>query len=492
MGRIASAIGLVAVLSVIFLFQNCGKAGFDNMETVDESSVDELDPKLASLPFPYKVSVNQIAHMSCPMNVGSEKQVSPYFSWKVGAFDNPADSPTSVLNIRQAGLELSEDFQTSWAKVSKTFNATIQKEKFQEALKSLPGVSGAQLQMSFRKTNTPKVDLMPMPSGGNSPTAKFLAPISSQEIVDQYVGTPTGVFNLFPNVTNFYSRFLESSLMVPSALGVADAALRANYDSSFLALGFVQEESNDLASPGDDRYAYGKGFRIHFGVTNAHQGTALYPASDSLTEVEEYDLENGTRTSGVGWDCSYRFKIVRPSDRYKTYYRANHFVLPNGVCPTPPQTGDFCESPIDGRFGLPPAAFGGQCPSNRKLVQNTTRCPEQYYAVCPHEPYTANTTSNIVSMRDDGVYHPSYPNRPAILAALRRFLPADQWDINVSRKCIVPKSDDNACYSSNSKIVYDETFFTDANAYPDAGLYSGCGVNGQYPCAAYLTLCIRR
>jgi hypothetical protein len=315
---------------------------------------------------------------------------------------------------------------------------------------------------------------------------KFLTPLASPEMVTQFSETPTGVFNLFPNVTDFYSRFLETNLMVPSALGVADAALRANYDSSFLTLGFAQDDTNELASPGDDRYAYGKGFRIHFGVTNQHQGTNLYPASDSLTDVEEYDLETGNRTEGVGWDCSYRFKIVRPADRYKTFYRANHFVLPGGACPTPAQTGDFCESPVDGRFGLPPAAFGGQCPSNRKLVQNTTRCPEQYYAVCPHEPYSA-----ILSMRDDGVYHPNFPNRPALLQALRRFLPAEQWDINVSRKCIVPKSDDNACYST-AKVVYDETFFTETFANPDAGLYSGCGVTGQYPCASYLTLCIRR
>ncbi len=491
MGRIAAAIGMVAVLSTVLLFQNCGKAGFENMDNLDVSSTQAIDPKLSSLPFPYQVSVNQIAHMSCPMNVSNPNVSSPYFSWKVGAFDNPADQAVALLNIRAAGLQLTSKFQTEWAKTSGSYGSLVQKDKLKEALKGLPSVTNTQLQLSFRKTNTPRVDLMMMPNGGASPTKNFMAPLATQELVDQFAETPTGVFNLFPNVTDFYSRFLETQILVPSALGATDAALRANYDTSFLTIGFAQDDGTNLSSPNGDQYAYGKGYRIHFGVTNQHANTSLYPSSDSLATVEEYDLDTQTRTSGVAWDCSYRFKIVRPSDRYKTYYRANHFVTYNGACPTAPQTGDFCESPIDARFGIPPAAFGGQCPSNRKLVQNTTRCAEQYYAVCPHEPYTADTADATPSLRDDGVYHPSYPQRPAILQALRRFLPANQWDINVSRGCIVPKVEDNTCYQS-SQIVYDETFFTDAYANSSVGMYAGCGVNGQYPCAAYLTLCIRR
>jgi len=492
MGRIAAGIAMMGVLSIVFLFQNCGKAGFDNMEMADQASEQTVDPKLAKLPFPYAISVNQIAHMSCPMTVSNANMQSPYFSWKIGAFENAADQATAQLGIRSSGLQLSSEFQTEWATVSGLFSSGIQKDKFSEALRTLPSVANTRLQMSFRKTNTPRVDLMPMPNGSPSPVVNFLAPVSDAEVVNQFVEAPTSTFNAFPNVIDFYSRFLEAKMLIPSALGVADAALRANYDSSFLAVGFAKEEGTELASAGtDDRYAYGKGFRVHFGVSNAHQGTNMYPASDSLAAVEEYDLDSGNRAAGVAWDCSYRFKIVRPSDRYKTAYKANHFVLPGGACPTPAQTGDFCESPVDARFGIPPFAFGGQCPADRKLVQNTTRCPEQYSAVCPHEPYTANPSDPAPSLRDDGIYHASFPNRPAVLQALRRFLPADQWDINVSRKCIVPKVEDNTCYQS-AKIVYDETFFPDIQANPNVGLYAGCGVNGQYPCAAYLTLCIRR
>jgi hypothetical protein len=498
MGRIAAGLAMVGVLSTVFLFQNCGQAGFENMQTADEASTQSVDPKLATLPFPYQVSVNQIAHMACPIASSSLNTQSPYFSWKVGAYDNPSDQPTSLFNIGQAGLQINPQFQTAWSKLSTSFNVSIQKNKLKEALQTLPSVAGAKLQLSFRKTNTPRVDLMQMPGGGNSPTMNFLTDVSSDGIVQQFVDSPNGVFNMFPQVPDFYSRFLQGQLVIPSALGAPDAALRANYDSSFMSIGFVLPDTGALSAPSttDDRFAYGKGFRVHYGVTNPHQGTTLYPSSDSLSTVEEYDLDTGNRTTDANWDCSYRFKIVRPADRYKTAYRANHFNLIGGACPTPAQTGDFCQSPVDPRFGIPPAAFGGQCPSTRTLVQNTTRCPEQYAAVCPHEPYTGNTADPIPSLRDDGIYHPNHPERPAILQALRRFLPADQWDVNVSRRCIVPKLDDDACYSQSSSssapVVYDETFFPDANANPNVGLYAGCGVNGQYQCAAYLTLCIRR
>jgi hypothetical protein len=333
---------------------------------------------------------------------------------------------------------------------------------------------------------------MQMPSGGNSPSASFLTALSDDKIVARFGESLSTSFHVFPEVVETQGRFLDARMIVPSALGANEAALRANYDASYLAVGFAKEGADVLIGPGDERYAYGKGFRVRFGVTNMHAGTSLYPNADSLAAVEEYDLATGNRVNGVAWDCSYRFKIVMPSDRYKTAYKANHFQYVNGQCPVQLQTGDFCESPIDARFGIPPAAFpSGQCPSNRRLVTNATRCPEQYYAVCPHEPYSGNTSDSRPILREDGVYHPNYPLRPAVLAALRRFLPADQWDINVSRGCIVPKVEDNTCYPA-TKIVYDEMFFPEAQANPAVGLYSGCGVSGQYPCAAYMTMCVRK
>ncbi|MEZ0390954.1 MAG: hypothetical protein ACAH59_01980 [Pseudobdellovibrionaceae bacterium] len=497
MKRFVASILILGTL--LFTFQNCGKAGFENEEFTDQlSTAQEVDPKLANLPFPYQISVNQIAHMSCPLNVSNPSVSSPYFSWKVGAFDNPADVPTSKLNIRPAGLQLSSQFVKGWTQVAASYSSTVQPQKLQEALTTLPSVANTQLQMSFRKTTNPATDLMQMPASGDSPTVNFMPMISTSAVADAFKTATTTPQNLFPNALEFSERFLETSLIVPSIYGNNDWALRANYDASYLAIGFAKkaegatEASTVLVGPSTDtRFAYGKGYRVHFGVANPHTGTTLYPPSDSLSVVEENELETGYATSGVSWDCSYKFKIVRPQDRYMPYYRTNHFGLVNGQCPTPAVVTDYCASPIDSRFGIHPSFFpNGVCPSNRNLVKNGSHCEERYAEVCPSEPYAARPTFFRQFEREDGVYSANYPNRPAILHALRRFLPANQWDINVSRKCIVPKFDDNACYANPP--VYDEYFFSATQANPNLGQYTGCGVNGQFQCAAYLTLCIRR
>lgn len=497
MKRLGAAILCLGIL--VTLYQNCGKAGFENSEILDQlSTATELDPKFSKLPFPYQVSVNQIAHMSCPITKANPGSSSPYFSWKIGAFDNTPDMPSNYLQIKPAGLQLRSEFITEWNKIAPTYAPTIQKDKLKEALMTLPSVANTQLQLSFRKTNTPKTDLMQMPAGGDSPYVNFMPLLTDDSITNLFKDLPIAPLNLFANATKYEDRFLETTLTVPSSLGSNEFALRANYDSSYMALGFVIAESTDgskteLRSPSSDiQYAYGKGYRIHFGTSNPHQNTTLYPPSDSLASVEETDLDTGYATPNTGWDCSLRFKIVRAADRGNPVYRANHFGKINGQCPTAAVTSDYCASPIHPEFGIHPFYFpNGVCPPNRTLVRNTLHCEEKYSAACPSEPFAADLAHPNQINRYDGLHHPNYPERPAILHALRRFLPANQWDINVSRRCVVAKMEDNSCYA-NPPVVYDDYFFPANQADPNMGQYQGCGVTGQYQCAAYLTLCVRR
>lgn len=496
-------VGTLAVVSMVVLFQNCGKAGFESDEQINGfANSASLDSRLASLPFPYKISVNQISHMTC-QNVSEN---GPYFSWKVGAFDN-SEVPSSVMNIRPSGIQLSQEFIDGWNKIATSFHSSVVEEKFKETLMNHPKTMGSSLQFSFRRTATPRTTLMPLPNGEDSPSVVFMDPVSSSSIVNAFAKSPGDVLNLFPEALDFQSRFLEAKVNLPTGSGTEQNLLRSNYDQSYLAIAFVKgqnptssnssENPNELVAPSetDDRFAHGKGFRVRFGRTNPYLRSSEYPASDSLYAVEEQDLETGTPTPGVGWDCSIRFKIVRPADRYAPMYRANHFTMINGACPGRRATGEYCASPLNNAFGLPAGTFANNtCPSNRPKM-NGSFCVENYYATCPHEPYYPEPDPNAPVNNTDGVYHPNYPQRPAILHALRRVLPADQWDINVSRGCVVPKTnvDDNSCYGSgNQKPVYDELFFPGLEANPSIGQYAGCGVAGQLPCAAYVTLCVRR
>ncbi len=497
-------ISFIIVLVVGLFYQNCGKSGFENTDLssqliVPGSAQTTKDPKLATLPFPYEVSVNQIAHMSCVMPQSSTPFIT-YFSWAVGAYDNPSDVASSRLNIRTAGLKLSPNFQTQFDQVALNYNPSIRNTKLKEALLGLPSIANNQLQLSFRKTNIVRTELMAVP-GGVSPVVNFLPVLSTDAIADSFVLAPQASLNYFTNVADYSQRPLEAKLRIGAENAITQAALNANYDSSQLTIGYAPvaigtaSASAPLVGPGtDSRLAYGKGFRVHFGVNNPHQGTTQYPSTDSLAFVGETDLETGN-SAPVSWDCSIKMKIVRNQDRSKMIYRANHFNLVNGTCPTRPLTGPFCRMRGigDQSYGLPVTAFPGSvCPSDRDQF-NGSYCNEKYYEACPLEAYSAADQSknpNAISY-DEGLTHPNHPDRVAILHALRRFLPADQWDINVSRRCIVPKVDDNSCYSS-SPIVYDEYFFNGLSVNPSLGLYGGCGVNGQYSCAAYLTMCVRR
>jgi hypothetical protein len=557
------AIGIVALVSVpVFLFQNCTKSGFKSDgatldDALNESAAVSVDPVFAKLPFPYDVSVNQIAHMSCALNVSSTEVSTPYFSWAVGAYDNPADVPTGNgfkdFKISQtAGLQMNSDFITQFQTITKNYNPEVIPGKFKSLLQTHPTVNGVQLQLSLRKRNAVRTDLMKLLTGGgevagDSPAKMILEPLSSDSVAGYFSTHPKSLVHEIPGITGSNNRYLDARLNIPSAYGAQNANLISNYDQSYLTVGFATGQADlvdsltttSLASPStldtDKTKAYGVGFRPYFGVVNMHQGTDQYPSVDALTGLQEFNLKTGNQVNdGSSWKCDYKFKIVLNKDRQNTFYRKDHFLkILNTTtnqyeCPgTEYTSGTLCASPINPDFGLPAVDFiaAGStqatvnlgCPINRAPVTAslTNRiCAERYTVLCPSEPYYSPGNNVPPYMREDGLYNSKYPERAALFHALRRFLPADKWDINVSRRCIVPKMDDNVCYASggSAPVVYDDTFFKgivnqiqsngsyrspassvdlslDANI--NMGRYLGCGVSGQYPCSAYLTLCLR-
>jgi hypothetical protein len=497
---------------LLFFYQNCGKAGFEGQEFNDLSSVQSIDPRLANLPFPYKVSVNQIAFTSCPIvNAGPETSTSTYFTWKVGAFDNNPQS----FQLAPAGLQINPKFQTEFAKVASTYSPDMQPVKLKEALMFLPSVADTKLQLSFRSPNRTRTDLMAMPTFDanvrNAPVSSFMTPVSSNAVADAFKALPTTPINFFQGAENFSERALATTLNIPSSMGAYQSLLYTTYSSHYLTLGFMKTDATStdgLAGPSSDpQSAYGVAFVPRFGRSNPFHSFSGEPVQapfeDSLDGLAEVDPETNANVP-AGWDCKYRFKIVRPADAYKTVYRgANNFDLVNGVCPggglnAAVEKGCYLNNG-NSQFALPASTFnlGGNCPSNRTPRTSGNYCIERYAYACPSEPYAVPTGANEIAQttpyrRGDGVYgSATEPERPQLLNALRRFLPADKWEINVSQRCVVPKNDNNACYGNNN-IVYDETFFPGNDANATVGMYAGCGVDGQPPCAAYLTLCVRR
>jgi hypothetical protein len=226
--------------------------------------------------------------------------------------------------------------------------------------------------------------------------------------------------------------------------------------------------------------------------------------------TQELDLSTQTNT-GEAWDCSLRFKIVQLGDRNSYIHVKNHFSLVNGVCPGPTFNGTYCAAPENTSFGYSVTIPAGTTPMptnclDGRTIMNGSYCNESYAAACPPEPYFAPNGKLADGVNPDysypwdsaeGLYNSNYPNRPAILRALRRFLPESDWDINVSRGCVVQKTGVAGCYPAQTNgqtiVSYDEYYFggTEVNNNVPVPRYAGCGVANQPPCAAYMTLCIR-
>ncbi len=540
---------LLAFGAMFVTFQNCGKAGFENQDVASDAvTTESIDPKLSSLPFPYDASINQLAFMSCEFG-SSANNSDVYFSWKVGAYDNPVDVPTNYLGIRPAGLSLRQDFKDEFNRVGQIYNASFRPTKIKEALTSLPMVAGSRLQLSLRDQQYPQTSPMKMPTimgsssgGADSPAASIFAPMSSDSVVTTFqkqFDAAISPINYLPLGPTSKERSLETSLILPfggydpnTGLNYHDM-LMAKYQASILSIGFASGAA--IAGPaGNPSRAYAMGLRptmtsSYLTFTNG-KGFGN-TTSKALVGISEFDMRTGV--AGSSWACSsgadaWSFKIVRWADRNNLIYKKDNFTLASGVCPGKNtaqidpllpqnnlQAAQFCPSPENPAFGLPLSYFPGAtagsyvCPANRRSLvpgQATAgsfavsglACAEKYAVACPPEPFfPPDRATTEPQYWNDGLA--GHPDRLALLGALRRFLPESDWDINISRKCIVEKRGNNACYIGTAPPIYDEYFFattptpgrdvvdTSGN-YPR---YGGCG-NGGGQCAAYMTLCVRK
>lgn len=242
-----SASSLIFLMSLTFAFQNCGKAGFDSQDAnYSDNASATVDPKLAGLPFPYDVSVNQIAFMSCPFPVATPAAIESagYFTWKVGAFENTAAYPSSVLGISTAGLRLNPKFKSEFKKVANQnhYNSTMIPSKFKEALTTLPSVVGSQLQLSIRNYSNPQTGLAQMPTSGSYtpglfPPINFMAALSTEAIANSFdYNNSTGLYHFFPLAASNAEAALEASLSIPATVSYY-SFLQQSYNSNYLTVG---------------------------------------------------------------------------------------------------------------------------------------------------------------------------------------------------------------------------------------------------------------
>lgn len=573
---------VVLLAAMVLSYQNCGKAGFDEADFASEEGATEIDSKLANLPFPYEVTVNQAAFMSCQFNGVQDNANTPYFSFKVGAYNNDAASLTGALTQSQGGLSVRQEFVDEFNQVAQAFNPNFRSTKYKEALTLLPSVSNTRLQLSLRQRNYPQNTLLKYPIvgsfGGGSMTPQYLlSPISGDTISEvfkaQMGASEQPVYNYFQTAELVTERSLAGSLL--NSWGSSGdgmdfyGPLIGTYNNSYLTVGFAKDEVN-LSTPGGETEAYGKGLKpdISFYSNVGYGQSPVGALGYAMTGISEYNLETGYQSGGQ-WRCSdtnmrlMAFKIVRFEDRFQKVHRRNNFSWPNvnapgagqtfnGTCPSPAypdasnpnmrqdyMIGEYCPSPENPNvFGRPLREFpvgnnAFACPAIRQRLLPTPTaaqidangqpaegtqlnsgnfhargrfCLEQYEYACPAEPmYRPTVAIPGQPPLSENAYLTSSPEKLAIYHALRRFLPESQWDINVSKRCIVERAaQSNVCYKdagplpSKRPVIYDEFFFTETvvggrdQVDPIIGRHSGCGPNHYGDCPAYMTLCVRQ
>lgn len=437
---------LLAVISGV-AYQNCGQAG-----TEGSFSSSSIDPKLSKLPFPYDLSVNQIAYMSCPTS-GSSSNAK--FTFMVGAFDNGADVPSSVVGIAPAGMKLRSTFLTELDKATASYAADLKTAKLQEALVGMANVANGQPQVSIRDTQRGlRFNAYYRGTNGASQVTNFLAPMNKPEFAKSFQQNRNGVFNYFPFVSDYKVRSFQARLNIPVNADPDDEqAFRTDIQNNLMVVSFVDSAVEIAGSVGNQPFSakdgsknsiWGRGYQLNFSRPSRGLNLSTYPAR-ALSSIEEFDVSAdpktsiasscGSLTSKDCWDCSRQFKVVRLEDRYNMVHG--------------------------------PGAAANAAPS---------------VPACPPELYGDQTNS---------------ADKLATLHILRRFLPAEAWDINVTNKCIVPKGNGAGCYNyTGDKIIYDETFFPTPNkSLVQNDRCGGRPIPGQLAppdCAHYLTVCIRK
>ncbi len=425
---------MICIVLIVPVFQNCGNPTLDEEASLEVGTTS--DPKILSTEakhFPYELSINQVAYMSCPNTAGSSGVHSSTFTFKIGGYD-VTGTPTTALGMKEGGLRINPSYFSELNAQFANLPQSSKDGKFLEALSSGVYTKTTGLEVALRST---QLGLRTMVyARGSSPEdqiGKFLPILSdsgvASALIEKAKTNSTGYTNYFPNVSEQILKHFESGISIPVGEGSDESVFRSELSNTMLVTGFADTAVASATSYGNEPFTKDKTSKdsmlgTGFGFTFSRPGGvnfSNYPAR-TISNIQEFDLSPARpQAVAANWNCSLKLKIVRETDRLMPVY-----------------------------------------------VTSSTK-----KEACPFEPVAAQASSTA----------------KAQMQVLRRFLPAEYWDINLTDKCVVPRNGTNLCYAGNvDPIVYDSYFFPTA---VQAGQYTGCSVSGQYECAHYVTVCYK-
>lgn len=484
----------VYVAIALIPFQNCSKGG--NSTNLGGSGSLSTNPALKTAPIPVEVSLNQISFMSCPVAGESTENFDPnawpFYTLKYGAYDNTnLVNSTNFLFYTAAdhigGIGISKE-AVDYLKRS---NPNPVPASIQTYIRSSPFTNAHMISSALIMKDRDVNLLSEFAEGFN-----HLEPLNTTTMMS-YLGNAPLVTNVgtqklsfFPSISSAASRALTGVINY----GKTEADLErfvSGLNNHYLAIGlvptasatepksviqhFVSPDSNVTKRLGAKGYSFNFQFgtKIMTGVTEWD----LNPKDYNGATVMPTDL---TTSEAQSWLCLSAL-VVRDADR-KAWQTTtdpgavsgvnlglNAFVHPQEI--TNPAYG-----PLKEYF------FTNQTDANNVLASinaaYSTRPPNGgksgiFYA-CPSEDPTTMTAQ-----------------QKDVLKIMRRFLPAEYFDINVSRSCIVPLdkalNTGSKCYASGDENT--ALFIQYFNSYNGSPGYD-CGP-GRNECPAYASFCWR-
>lgn len=458
---------ILVCFSTALLFQNCGPAGYSVSDSLDSSGdQSSTSPMGKTVPFPYSYEPNQIAYNSCYAN---ELSSDAMWTFAIGAYNNTG-TPAAALGAAPGGITMNPNFYKAYQDYKKEMVYQDPKLAYLNLLGSLPQLRESKVHFSIREKSKVRSYMYARSPGQIEDQHAFAGPdLNSNSLFERFYSNPNQYLDYVWDGGGSAERSLSGTFRMPFGNNPSDVNFHRELSSvTYLVAGFAYNNGRDAQlgiGPellGPEPYdkakerIFGTGYRINFRGHSNLEGYE-YSLDRGMSIDQEVNLENMSvkrtpknASQDYQWDCSAKFKIVAQKDRNKSYY-------------------SYSPGYISGRIINQDPAQWLTCPQE-DYCQLTGICNDPAM-----NPLDKPTTGQVLQNK-------------ALLQAMRRFLPAENWDINVSRRCVVPKF--SGCYKDSQKIIYDDHFFSTDN--DEVQQYAGCGPDHPGECPHFITLCIKR
>ncbi len=310
--------------TLVFAFQNCGKAGFDSAAETTENLASVGSDSAA--PFAFNATFDQITYNSC---FGIGLSANPgYFTIKAGSYDGGGVNLTSNF-VSYVNSKLKPQYPAT----------TVTVEQMKSYVGETVENNLATLQMALRTRGAPQQVRNPTGSNPalNTDYVNLMTDLTDDRIMEPVFRSMGAVVNYFPLAATAAQRVMEAKITYNGDEGVAYSLRNDLSNNGMLALTYTGPTGTSAyaarmpSSTTDASIAYGRGYMMQFAADIAPltqaiaQSTAVAPNSRNpnniLVGIQETDLANPSAV-GASWDCSSsvdgrgarRYAIVKPAD----------------------------------------------------------------------------------------------------------------------------------------------------------------------------------